>query len=663
MSSPIPSFARALPVLAVLLLLLPLGSVTSQPTAAPPLGIRSAGTPGIAAHGPLIAPSPPKLAPRPVASAHPFARGPRTPPAWTPGAPPVLPSVHGIARPTPRTASPASSFLAKNCYGVWPGSWGNQSTYQGDCYGHDEPGLDPYSNLPGSGGNVTWQVTLPVDGGSPTLQADLYAAIWFGLVLSAPGAWLNECFLELQLYPDQSWTVGSVANTWDAAAVAWQIDVTNGAEDACYYSPLGDDATGGFLTMHGGDRLTVALSGSATSPLGEQIELTDHTQGNRSSTTLYDFQYNAPLNPAYGTDSFPNALQWTPGGEMPVSFAFETGHTAGAYPNNNSYRGCSSGPFPPSPRDPATPCPSYDPGLWSNATQTPWQIAPPLFSNATAQAGASQVTFSQDFGGLPFIDPLSNGTCTGRDGSAFCSYPWYSYSCASHAFSFGAMPYPGAAAEFGATHEYNPSFVQDLEGNGFFSTANASVPTCGEPTATLTVSASGAPGGLVRFLGGSSRVGGASLDFQGPTALAPGNYSIDAVASAPSGFLRWNSSGGVTVLDPTSPWSSVSIFGNGTLVGLFGPSPGLVNLTVLLRSPPGYLGGVASLRPDFAGTLGPAETVRNGSSLKLATGVYTIQAYPLPGYNFSRWSISGGGLLGAPLLPFTWLVLSLLDGN
>ncbi|MCI4364165.1 MAG: PKD domain-containing protein [Thermoplasmata archaeon] len=574
----------------------------------------------------------------------------------------MLPSVHGLARPTPR-ASPAPAWSpSKNCYGVWPGSWGGQGTYQGNCYGHDEPGLDPYSNLPGSGGNVTWQVTLPVDGASPTLQANLYSAIWFGLVLSAPGAWLNECFLELQLYPDQSWTVGGVTNTWDAAAVAWQIDVTNGAEDACYYSPLGDDATGGFLEMHGGDHLSVALSGSTDSPLGEHILLTDRTQGNRSSLDLYDFQYNAPLDPAYPTDSYPNALQWTPGGELPVSFAFEIGHTAAPYPNNNSFGGCSAGPFPPSARDPATPCPSYDPGLWSNGSQAPWEIAPPVFSNATTQSGASQITFSQDFGGLQFIDGLSNGTCAGRDGSAFCSYPWYSFSCATHAFTFGATPYPGTAAELGGTHEYNPSFVQDLEGNGYYSTTNVTVPTCGEPAATVTLSASGTTAGLVRLLDRSSAVGGPPVVFSGTAGLSPGNYSLDAVAPPSSGFLRWNAAGAISVLDPTNPWSSAEVAGNGTITGVFGAAPTLVNVTLLLAAPHGYMGGIASLRPDFAGTLGPAITLRNGSSLDLAPGIYSVEAYSPSGYNFTRWSISGGSELAAPWLPFTWLVVSRLNG-
>jgi PKD repeat protein len=654
-------------LLAALLFLVPVsltasGGALAAP-ARPALTLASPVLGGAASH-PVVLPSHPS---RSVLAPPPLGRGAHVPPSWTPGAPPVLPSVNGIARPLERPSAGSNSFLSQNCYGIWPGGWGNQSTYEGNCYGHDEPGLDPYSNLPGSGGNVTWQVRLPVDGGSPTVQADLYAAIWFGLVLTAPGAWLNECFLELQLYPDQSWTGGYAPNTWDAAAVAWQIDVTNGYEDACFYQPLGDDATGNYLVMHGGDRLNVALSGYPTSTAGEQIELTDSTQGNRSTTSLYDFQYNTPLDPAYTTDSFQNALQWTPGGELPVSFAFETGHTISPYPNNNSYGGCSAGLPPPTLQDPATPCPSYDPGFWANGTQAPWQIAPPVFFNAKTRSGTSQVDFSQDFGGIRFIDEISNGSCDGRDGSAFCSYPWYSYSCASHAFNFGAMVYPGDAAEFGATEEYNASFVQDLEGNGFYSTTNVSVPTCGEPLAHVTLGATGNNGGIVRLLGQSAF--GWSLPHGYDSAdLSPGNYSVDAVPldgvrRAGGYFNYWNATGGVTVSDPTNPWTSVQVSGNGGLQGVFNSTPPLVQLKVSARGPVGYTGPLASLLPDFVGPQAPARTLYNGSSADLAPGIYSLQAYPLAGYNFTSWTIAGGSVLAAPTLPYTWLVISRQAGN
>ncbi|MCI4335183.1 MAG: PKD domain-containing protein, partial [Thermoplasmata archaeon] len=590
-------------------------------------------------------------APLPLRHAGPW-KGGHPIPAGTPGAPPVLPSVRGMVRPGSPHPSSGGIIPPSNCFGVWPGSWGNQSTYEGDCYGHDEPGLDPYSNLPGSGGNVSWLVTLPVDGSSSTWQNAMYTAIWFGLVLSAPGAWLNECFLELQFYPDQTSNGIVTSNTWVGAAVAWQIDVTNGFEDGCYYSPLLDDATSGSLQMTGGDHLNVTLSGWVGNSQGETISIQDLTQGNRSTTVLYDFAYNAPLDPAYSTDTYPNALQWTPGGEMPVSFAFETGHTSSPYPNNNSYGGCSSGPFPPSGADPATPCPSYDPGLWSNGTDGPWQIAPPTFFNATARSTATQVDFTQDFGGLAWIDPLSGGTCAGRDGSAFCSYPWYSYSCGTGSFNFGATPYPGVAADFGSPNEYNSWPVTDLEGLGYFGSRNVSVPTCGAPSASLTLSVSGTAGGSALFLDRSVSVRTVI------NAVAPGNYSVDATPPAGAHFKGWNASGSVRVVDPTNPWSSVEIWGNGSLTAEFENASATVPVYVHLIGDPGFTGLAAGFAPGFAGTPEVATNVLNDSVYPGLPGVFSVQAYPPVGYNFSRWSWNGSLSLGASELPFTWFLLS-----
>ncbi|HZY91396.1 MAG TPA: hypothetical protein VFG07_01275, partial [Thermoplasmata archaeon] len=71
-----------------------------------------------------------------------------------------------------------------SCFGIWPP--GGQEYYANGCYGHDEPGIQFYSTLPGSGGNVTWNVTLPIGRNSSATQSDLYTAIWFGMTLSDP---------------------------------------------------------------------------------------------------------------------------------------------------------------------------------------------------------------------------------------------------------------------------------------------------------------------------------------------------------------------------------------------------------------------------------------------------------------------------------------------
>ncbi|MCI4361323.1 MAG: hypothetical protein L3J91_06420, partial [Thermoplasmata archaeon] len=173
--------------------------------------------------------------------------GPR-PQSWhgrtvPPGAPVPrggAPGAQGVrsARAQPSTIN--NSDLNRFCFGVWPAS-GNQSEYLNGCYGHDEPGINPYSSQPGSAGNVTWTVTLPTDRSPTQNQSDLYTAIWFGMVLTDPFAWMDECFLELQFYPDSSWTGGPAVGNWIGAAVAWQIEAATGYENTSFYQVLGEN--------------------------------------------------------------------------------------------------------------------------------------------------------------------------------------------------------------------------------------------------------------------------------------------------------------------------------------------------------------------------------------------------------------------------------------
>jgi len=65
--------------------------------------------------------------------------------------------------------------------------------------GHDEPSLLFYSNRPGSGNEMTWQLTLPKDpptlptqGGGGTFNFQLHPAFWFGMAMC-----------DTQSYPEQ----------------------------------------------------------------------------------------------------------------------------------------------------------------------------------------------------------------------------------------------------------------------------------------------------------------------------------------------------------------------------------------------------------------------------------------------------------------------------
>ncbi|MCI4339753.1 MAG: hypothetical protein L3J73_00585, partial [Thermoplasmata archaeon] len=183
-------------------------------------------------------PSAPSAAPVHVATAARSAsafHGPH-PAAWGPSGTP--PGAEALQRALASSPSPAADsgtqWNNRFCAGLWPWSTSDQSGqsyYASGCYGHDEPGLQFYSNLPGSGGNITWNFTLPTDRSATENQSNLYSAIWFGMTLVDPLAWMHQCFLELQFYPDDlftnpdpihpNWTVNG---QWIGAAVAWQIE-------------------------------------------------------------------------------------------------------------------------------------------------------------------------------------------------------------------------------------------------------------------------------------------------------------------------------------------------------------------------------------------------------------------------------------------------------
>ncbi|MCI4347962.1 MAG: hypothetical protein L3J97_05020, partial [Thermoplasmata archaeon] len=445
--------ASAVLLLLVAVLLLPTGVVTPGHNAAAPF---HASRDTILTRSESGSPSRPVLPALSTATAPPVAHvridanafpGPH-PRAFGPsGIPPGAPFPPGASLPSvrakvPRPSTVNASWNNSLCAGLWPYGANDsvsQSYYDGTCYGHDEPSIEFYSDLPGSGGNVSWDVTLPIDRSPSLQQGNLYVAIWFGLTLSDPRSWLNECFLELQFYPDQSWTQPVANGNWIGAAVAWQIEASSGYENPCFYQQLLLDGSSSAFNMNQGDQITVRMTGWPGDPAGEHLYIRDGSTGQVSSLYLVDSVTHLPINTAYPTNAFQNGLQWTPGGEFPVVFAFETGHGANStVPSNNSYGGCSPGPPPPTRQDPAVPCPSYDAGSWANHSLAPWRIAPPTFFNANTSSVPTQVGFGQDFGGYRLVADLSNGSCAARLGSSWCSYPWYSYSCAIRAFEFGA---------------------------------------------------------------------------------------------------------------------------------------------------------------------------------------------------------------------------------
>jgi hypothetical protein len=601
----------------------------------------------------------------------------RHPSAWgAAGVPPGAPLPNGAALSSPGStaASGAGANLSQGNLGCWSlGPAPNTgSSYLPECYGHDEPNINFYSDLPGSGGNVTWNVTLPTDRNATANQSSLYVAIWFGMTLNDPFAWMDQCFLELQFYPDQTWTNGpgltnpalTVNGAWIGQAVAWQIEAYTGFEDPCYLQPLylhnaGYGAGNGtYLNMTQGDRITVTMTGWTGSPYGENISVFDQTQHAWSNLTMFNSAQNYPIDPSYSTSTTENALQWTPGGEAPVSFAFETGHASTTYPGNNSFGGCSAGAPPPTPWNGAVPCPSYDPGSWINDTGSPWHIDAPTFFNATARQGPAQVGFGQDLGGISYTDGSSvfgssYTGCVGHEGSAWCSYPWYSYSCAQKTFHFGATDYPGGLLDFGKYDQYATSVTANAAGFSYYPLTNFSIPTCGGTSEAATIQTQGT--GSVNFL--STAVIGTQT-FDG---LAPGEYGVHAMGAAGESFEGWSVSGGVTVTPATSAYATLHLSGTGTAIAIFGASSPLTQV-IFNSSTPGAMLGIApssQCTTPVACTQANLATLPVGGSYWLASGLYAVQAYPPVGYNFSSWDPSNAGaVVASPGFPVSDLIVT-----
>jgi hypothetical protein len=524
------------------------------------------------------------------------------------------------------------------------------------CVGHDEPSLSFYSNVPGSGGNISWNGTLPEDASPTQNQSDLYAAAWFGLVVADPSSWLGQCYVEIQLYPDFNWSnPGTSTNgEWSGAAVGWQIDPTTGTVDTCYYSPLylHGVSSDGYFEMAQGDSFQLRLLGWAGNPHGERAWLNDSTSGAASQVTLFNATGNFPLDPAYSANDVQNALLWTTGGELPASFAFEIGR--GGNPGgvtNSSFGGCSPGAKASSPVDPSVPCPSYNPLSWVNDTLTPWTVRVPSFPARGGGTGAVQFGVSSTVGGAAAIPTLSNGTCGNRIGSTDCTYPWFSYSCSAPGFTFGATDFASTSNDFGEWDQYPTTPAISLVGISAYPVNNVTLPACGSATNSVTVSTSGSPGGSVSFLGGDY------TSTSSVSGIPVGNYSIQALPVASGAFAGWSISGGVGVASLTCPSTTVSIQGNGAITAIFAPStiPSRVwfNSTVP--------GGEVIVTPSaYYSSPPPPVTVLSGNSLALDPGVYGIQAGPPTGNSFVSWSTTSGATdiaTASPTSAVTWLTV------
>ena len=312
--------------------------------------------------------------------------------------------------------------------------------YTASCTGHDEPELDPLSSAPGSAQNLTWTVVLPTDGAT---QVDAVGpTFWIGGTVTDPNSLFGEAFLELQFYPnsittgcaaDGGYKVSYSQNDYTVCSPVWEVSPHGKAESAAFNAMLVDGSTGGPLVMHAGDTVT---DHQYVTPArdGMHITVTDLTTGH-SGTIVLNSKVDGPLMPAFSAQKLGNALGWGLVNDAPNALVWEIGHT-GNY-TNPAGQYCLPG------ESSKPPCYSYNIPSWMQFQ--PLQVKGVTFGDGSRAKSWSVVS---DFGGEAEV----NQYCP-TYGTAFCSYPWYSFNSTDNAFTYGG-DYPGTSADFGQAAQF-----------------------------------------------------------------------------------------------------------------------------------------------------------------------------------------------------------------
>jgi hypothetical protein len=220
-----------------------------------------------------------------------------------------------------------------------------QAFGEGVYVGHDEPSLQFYSNVPGSGNRAQYQLTLPTDPApvpknGRSFNFQLHPAFWFGMDLCDTNSYPNAvstctpdsntnikplaqhpggAFFELQFYPP-GWASAPLGSSCDARRYCVAIASFSLAEDPIHGTLLNDTcaATTGieyanyaFLTksghphaapnpvestaatftpnpatdlfMNAGDKVTVTFRDTEH---GLRLDVTDHNTGDHGSMTM-----------------------------------------------------------------------------------------------------------------------------------------------------------------------------------------------------------------------------------------------------------------------------------------------------------------------------------------------------------------------------------------
>lgn len=335
-------------------------------------------------------------------------------------------------------AAPAASSGQTVCIGhhPQPSIW-----YTAGCTGHDEPELDPVSNHPGSGKNITWTFVLPTNG---AINVDAVGpTFWFGGSVSDSKSYLGQAFLELQFYPNSfvskctangGYSVAYAPNTYTACSPVWKVSLNGKSETAAFNAMLTDSKIGGPLVMHAGDVITDHQYVTKAAD-GMHITITDLTTGH-SGTIILDSSKDGPLMPAYDKQIVGNALKWGLVDDTPNAFVWEIGHTG------NFTKPAGQFCLPGSATNP--PCYSYNVPTWLQFK--PLRILSVTFGDGSGPQSWAAVS---DFGGKAEIDQYCGAA---NYGTPFCWYPWFTQNRGGF-FTYGG-DYPRTKNDFGQVDQF-----------------------------------------------------------------------------------------------------------------------------------------------------------------------------------------------------------------
>jgi hypothetical protein len=321
--------------------------------------------------------------------------------------------------------------------------------YSAGCSGHDEPELNPLSNLRGSAKDVTWTFRLPGNGSHFDVEA-VGPTFWFGGPVKDPTSLFGQAFEELQFYPNSvvqncnsngGAELKQVLGAYTACSPVWSIHTTGQKpvyhEPAAFNAMLTRSGSQTPLVMHQRDRVRVHFFVTGAKD-GWHITVTDLNSG-QTGTIVLNSTKDGPLMPAYSVQRLGNSLKWGIVHDAPASFVWEIGHTSQFTSPSSEF--CWPGEVG---------CYSYDAPAWRNQS-------PPIHIESVTFNGGAQPTgwaVVSDYGGKAEVtDPNETGSTCSSYGGPFCIYPWFTQN-ADGSFSYG-VDYPTTVADFGKASQFN----------------------------------------------------------------------------------------------------------------------------------------------------------------------------------------------------------------